>query len=153
MAEKCDSGQIRLSLVFRAKYRIGKRKVHPMLVVPHPKNRGGDSVKSLRTMQLTAVIVDGYDSIEANSNAAAVEDKPVVAGNNTFLFQSKFAQQVLPDPDMAAKSLGMVATMGSLSHSHLNCTNRNIVCGKRGCNCVGRRAGPRLYATMRATSA
>ena len=51
-----------------------------MLVVPHPKNRGGDPVKSLRTMQLTAIIVEGYDPIEANSNAVAVEDKPVVAG-------------------------------------------------------------------------
>ena len=104
-----------------------------MLVVPHPKNRGGDPVKSLRTMQLTAIIVEGYDPIEANSNAVAVEDKPVVAGQSVF-FQTEFEKQVSPDPDMAAKGSGMVATMGSLSHSHLNCCLRNILCGKKGCN-------------------
>ena len=109
------------------------------MVVPHPKNRGGDPVKSLRTMQLSANIAEGYDSIEANSNAAAVEDKPVVAGTNRFFFQSAFEKQVLPDPDMAAKGVGIMATMGSLSHSHLNCINRNIVCSKRGCDCPGRK--------------
>ena len=140
--EQCDNGQIKKSLALRAKYRVYKRKVPPMLVVPHPKNRGGDPVKSLRTMQLTAVIVDGYDSIEANSNAIAVEDKPAVAEENkpaVFFFQTEFEKQVNPDPDMAAKGSGMVATMGSLSHSHLNCCLRNILCGKRGCNCVGRK--------------
>ena len=49
----------------------------PLLVVPHPKNRGGDPVKSLRTMQLNAIVaVEGYDPIEANCNAVAVEDNP-----------------------------------------------------------------------------
>ena len=111
-----------------------------MLVVPHPKNRGGDAVKSLRTMQLTASIAEGYDTIEANSNAVAVEDKPpVVAGTNTFVFQSAFEKQVLPDPDMAAKGVGIMANIGSLSHSHLNCINRNIVCSKRGCSCPARK--------------
>ena len=110
-----------------------------MLVVPHPKNRGGDAVKSLRTMQLTASIADGYDTVEANSNATAVEDKPVVTGTNTFFFQSAFEKQVLPDPDMAAKGVGIMANIGSLSHSHLNCINRNIVCSKRGRNCIGRK--------------
>ena len=105
------------------KYRLHKKKVPPMLVVPHPKNRGGDPVKSLRTMQLTAIIVEGYDPIEANSNAVAVEDKPVVAGQSVF-FQTEFEKQVSPDPDVAAKGSGMVATMGSLSHSHLNCCAR-----------------------------
>ena len=140
MVEKCDNGIIKHSLALRAKYRLRKTRVPPMLVVPHPKNRGGDAVKSLRTMQLTASIAEGYDTIEANSNAVAVEDKPpVVAGTNTFFFQSAFEKQVIPDPDMAAKGVGIMATMGSLSHSHLNCINRNILCGKRGCNCVGRK--------------
>ena len=119
MVEKCDNGIIKHSLALRAKYRLRKTRVPPMLVVPHPKNRGGDAVKSLRTMQLTASIAEGYDTIEANSNAVAVEDKPpVVAGTNTFVFQSAFEKQVLPDPDMAAKGVGIMATMGSLSHSH-----------------------------------
>ena len=50
--------------------------IAPLSVVPHPKNRGGDPVKSLRTMQLNGTItVDGYDSVEANSNAVAVEER------------------------------------------------------------------------------
>ena len=62
--DKVDTGKIKLSLVYRAKYRVGKFHVPPLLVVPHPKNRGGDPVKSLRTMQLTATIIEGYyDSI------------------------------------------------------------------------------------------
>ena len=53
----------------------------PLLIVPHPKNRGGDPMKSLRTMQLNGVLCsEGYDSIEANSNGVAVEEKPAVAG-------------------------------------------------------------------------
>ena len=55
--------------------------ISPLLVVLHPKNRGGDPVKSLRTMQRNAIVaVEGFDPIEANCNAVAVEDKPAVAG-------------------------------------------------------------------------
>ena len=81
-ASSSITAKIKLSICYRAKYRVGAKKVmSPMLVVPHPKNRGGDTVKSLRTMQLIAtVVVDGHDSTEANCNAVAVEDKPVVAG-------------------------------------------------------------------------
>ena len=64
----------------RAKYRLDQNKPEPTYqlhapsqVVPHPKNRGGDSVKSLRTKQLTGDIAnDGCDTIEAHGNAVAV---------------------------------------------------------------------------------
>ena len=74
--------KIKQSICYRAKYRVGSKKVmSPLLVVPHPKNRGGDPAKSLRTMQLnTTVAVAGFDPLEANCNAVAVEDKPAVAG-------------------------------------------------------------------------
>ena len=75
---------IKQCICFRAKYRVdgdSKRVIYPLSVVPHPKNRGGDSVKSLRTMQLTGtLVVEGYDPVEANTNAVAVEEKPAVAG-------------------------------------------------------------------------
>ena len=76
------SQQIKLSICFRAKYRVGPKKVIvPLLVVPHPKNRGGDPIKSLRTKQLNASVSrEGYDPMEANCNAVAVEDEPAVAG-------------------------------------------------------------------------
>ena len=73
---------IKQSICFRAKYRVEEKKViSPLSVVPHPKNRGGDPVKSLRTMQLNGTLtVEGYDPVEANSNAVAVDERPAVAG-------------------------------------------------------------------------
>ena len=136
-----DTQKIKQSLALRAKYRIGpKRYFSPLLVVPHPKNRGGDPVKSLRTIQLNGdVAVGGYDSLEANCNAVAVEDKPAVAGVKKETFQESFSKTVKADPDMAEKGVGMIATVGSLSHSHWNCCMRNILGGKRGCDCAHRR--------------
>ena len=79
-----SSQKIKQSIAFRAKYRLDPKNLQmmpPLLVVPHPKNRGGDPVKSLRTMQLNATMaVVGFDPKIANCNAVAVEDKPAVAG-------------------------------------------------------------------------
>ena len=61
--------------------------VSPLSVVPHPKNRGGDPAKSLRTMQLNGTVTkEGYDPVEANSNGVAVEQKPAVAGGGGWVF-------------------------------------------------------------------
>ena len=35
------------------------------------------------------------------------------------------------DPDMLERGEGIVAIAGSLSHSHLNCSMRNIIGGKK----------------------
>ena len=130
---KFDTEKIKISLCYRAKYRKSKMMVYPLWVVPHPR-RCGETVTSLRTMQLTATIINNYDSREANLSAVAVEDKPVVAGNIGY-FQDEFAKNVELDPDVAVQDSGIVAIFGSLSHSHLNCCMRNILCGKRGCEC------------------
>ena len=139
-----NSQKIKQSIAFRAKYRVDPKNLQvmsPLLVVPHPKNRGGDPVKSLRTMQLNAAVtVEGFDPIEANCNAVAVEDKPAVAGGSGHYFQDEFAKQVKADPDMAERGSGMVATAGSLSHSHVNCCMRNILCCKKGCECAADKA-------------
>ena len=80
---------IKQSICYRAKYKIEDKRVLGCLsVVPHPKNRGGDPVKSLRTKQLAGtLIVEGYDPLEANSNGVAVEEKPAVAGGTGMVFQ------------------------------------------------------------------
>ena len=93
---------IKQSICFRAKYRVcPKNVISPLSVVPHPKNRGGDPVKSLRTMQLNGTLaVEGYDPVEANSNGVAVEEKPAVAGGTWSSFQDDFAQKLKTDPDM-----------------------------------------------------
>ena len=137
-ATKADTQLIKKSIAFRAKYRLEQgseptmRLFAPPLAVPHPKNRGGDPVKSLRTIQLSGSIVqDGCDVVEANSNAVAVEDNP-----KKPRFQSFFEEQVKSDPDMMKKSLNIMASIGTLSHGHLNCMMRNMLGGQKGCECV-----------------
>ena len=128
---------IKKSICFRAKYRTDSKKViSPLSVVPHPKNRGGDPVKSLRTMELNGTVTkEGYDPVEANSNGVSVEEKPAVAGGTGSSFQEDFAQKLKTDPDMLERGDGIVAIVGSLSHSHLSCCLRNILGGKKGCEC------------------
>ena len=74
--------KIKQSIALRAKYRVEESKtMSPLLIVPHPKNRGGDPVKSLITMHLNgSTAAEGYDTIEANGNGVSVQEKPVVAG-------------------------------------------------------------------------
>ena len=77
-----DTQMIKKSIIVRAKYRLEQgpgptyRVLSPQIVVPHPRNRGGDLVKSLRTKELTAtILVDGCDPLEACSNAVAVQEQ------------------------------------------------------------------------------
>ena len=77
-----DTQMIKRSIAFRAKYRLDQaegptfRVLPPDLVVPHPCNRGGDPVKSLRTKELSGtVLVDGCDPLEACSNEVAVQEQ------------------------------------------------------------------------------
>ena len=77
-----DQQIIKRSIAYRAKYRAGNgegptyKTFSPMLVVPHPSNRGGIPVTSLRTKELVGKIVkDACDVVEANSSAVGVEGK------------------------------------------------------------------------------
>ena len=78
-----DTQMIKRSIALRAKYRLEQgvpgptyRVLAPGLVVPHPRNRGGDPVKSLRTKELSGTaIYDGFDPLEACSNAVAVQEQ------------------------------------------------------------------------------
>ena len=133
----CTNHIIKKSIAYRAKYRVTSKQISPLFVVPHPCNRGGDPVKSLRTKQLSGnLVTDGYDPTEAQSNAVAVEQKSDGSPHMRWKsFQDHFANNVQLDPDMAWKGEGIIATTASLAHSHLNCTNRNVICGKNGCEC------------------
>ena len=138
---------IKASIAFRAKYRLDLsmptptiKHYSPALAVPHPKNRGGDPVKSIRTMQLSGDIVrDGCDPIEANSNAVAVEQNPNIRSDESF--QALFEKKIIVDPDMTPKIMNINAVIGTLAHSHLNCTMRNMSAGTRGCECAPAVAG------------
>ena len=122
---------INQSICFRAKYRTHDKRMNRVLaVVPHPRNRSGDPVKSLRTMQLNGTVAkEGYDPVEAKSNGVAVEQKPVVAWGVGSSFRDDFAQKSKTAPAMLERRQGIVVIAGSLSHSHLNCGMRNIVGG------------------------
>ena len=133
---------IKQSICYRAKYRKGQgptpyiRIFSPALAVPHPRNRGGDPVVSMRTRELGIFVArEGNDPMEAASSAVAVEGhagKTAADGD----FQSHFEGQVAKkDPDMAAKINGITAVIGTLSHGHWNCLARNITAGKQGCAC------------------
>ena len=53
------------------------RPFPPALCVPHPNNRGGDPVVSLRSRQLGNTLAkDGYDKFDANNTAVAVQETP-----------------------------------------------------------------------------
>ena len=84
-----DTQMIKQSIALRAKWRLDQgpvptyRVLPPSIVVPHPCNRGGDAVKSLRTKQLTGeILANGCDPVEACSNAVAVQEKTDKASPN-----------------------------------------------------------------------
>ena len=121
---------IKQSIAFRAKYEIiAEQYWPPFRVVTHPQNRGGDPIKQQRLRELTGkLVVDGVDPIEANMNGVCV----AATGNN---FQDAFVKSIEGAEDDIAATDGSAALGGSLSHSHLNCTLRNVGGGKRGCEC------------------
>ncbi len=72
---------IKRAIAYRAKFRADQgpaptyKVFSPLLVVPHPRNRGGDPVRAIRTMQLSGTIAqDGCDPVKASSNAVAEEE-------------------------------------------------------------------------------
>ena len=144
MADDHTRQIIKRSIAYRARFRVESKKVvAPFQIVPHPQNRGGDPVKSLRTQQIMYdILKDGYDPIDANSNGVLVEEKPAVAGGSERVLQEDFEKKIKVDPDIAQLcNLSQPARYGSLSHSHLNCCFRNILGNKKGCECSPTRGG------------
>ena len=84
---------IKRNMRYRVKYRVpgGKKKYGPGLVVPHPKNRGGDPMAPTRLRELGGrLVVEGYDLIEANTNGVAVQQKPAAFEGTGKEFQEAF---------------------------------------------------------------
>ena len=129
---------IKRSIAYRAKYRKHEKKLlGTWSVVPHPSNRGGEVVKSSRTKQINGIILKaGYDPVEAQFNAVVIEQTS--KGGRDTTFQALFAASVAADPDMAISSNVHAASYGSVSHSHANCSKRNILACKHGCMCSER---------------
>ena len=143
-SSKPDTQIIKQSLCYRAKYRTGDNApcikcMTASLAVPHPRNRGGDPVVSMRTKELAEFIAkEGCDKEEASTGCLAVQDCPPESrggGKGKVTFQEHFNDQVKHDPDMATNINGITAVVGTLSHSHFNCVSRNILAGMSGCRC------------------
>ena len=127
---------IKQSICYRAKYRKhAKKYCLSGEVVPHPKNRGGEVVKSVRTKEINGMVLKaGYCNVESFFNAVCIEAEPAVAGV-VSKFQKAFAESVATDPDMAVSLPGIIIQYGSVAHSHATCGKRNIIAGKKGCVC------------------
>ena len=139
-----DNALIKRAIAFRAKYRMGQgpgpciRRIPIGMVVPHPQNRGGDPVGSLRTRQLGNTLAkDGYDKLEASSAAVAVQETPDSKGGRGqwISFQDHYGKSIMMDEYMVKMIDAVPATNGSLSHGHHNCLGRNIYAGMLGCVC------------------
>ena len=73
-----NSKVIKASLAYRAKYKSKRHRPKMVLqswqIVPHPKNRGGEPIRTLRTKTLAGDIVyNGYDPTEATVDSVVVE--------------------------------------------------------------------------------
>ena len=125
---------IKKSMVHRAKFLEEENTCFlPHEVVPHPSNRGGDDIKVPRLQSLTGSLACfGVDLVEANSNSVCVSVPPDAVGGEPD-FQAAFEKRVICPDEMAIDL--MRAKVGSFSHSHLNCTLRNVISGKIGCRC------------------
>ena len=139
-----DTMVIKKSCVHRAKYEI-ENEVHisPLGVVPHPMNRGGDPVKVLRCRSITKdVAMHGCDVTEAEQNAVLIESPPDKEAADEVRrvccnpdYDEHFAEHALEGNDMCIK-YGTQIEGGSVSHSHLNVTLRNVQTAKVGGECL-----------------
>ena len=139
-----DTRIIKVSCALRAKFNTGDEVyISPLEIVPHPENRGSDKVKPLRCKSITGSIAKhGFDVNEAEQNAVMIESPPDAKARAEVKqagiepdFGAYFAAGALCEEDMSLQAEGREVKGGSVSHSHLNCTLRNVQTWKKGCEC------------------
>ena len=98
---------IKRSVQYQCKYCVDGdfqacQTLQPGNTVPHPMNRGGVACGSLRTRQISSIIVeDGFDVMMAKQNAVAVQVNPQKPDyfqkhfEGTFTLLSKHLQSIL----------------------------------------------------------
>ena len=143
VAEKAEETMvIKKSCMYRAKFRLAEDVyIVPPKIVPHPMNRGGDPCKILRCRSITADIArHGCDVPEAEWNAVMIETPPNAHVDEVRRaccnpdYDAHFAENAIDEGDMCVNH-GLRIEGGSISHSHLNVTLRNIQTQKVGCEC------------------
>ena len=84
-------------------------------IAPHPKNRGGEAIRSKRTKKLTADIIEsGYDREDAMSVSVVVEINIGADNQPSTRFSDHWKQSSGLDPDHAAYTENIM--FGSLNH-------------------------------------
>ena len=73
-----DMKVIKASLAYRAKYKSKRQNprltLYAWQIVPHPKNRGGEPIRTSRTKTLAGDrTYNGYDPTEATVDSVVVE--------------------------------------------------------------------------------
>ena len=99
-----DTKIIKQSLQYRAKYKSKRQPSKQTFlcgqIVPHPSNRGGEAIRSLRTKCFVADILHaGCDSVEASVDAMAVEIDVDPSGCPSSKFSHFFHANTGSDPD------------------------------------------------------
>ena len=134
-----DSKVIKQSLAYRAKYKSKRNPprmvLHCWQIVPHPKNRGGEPIRTTRTKTLAGDIAyNGYDPTEATVDSVVVEvgldasKQPLNKFREHFHAHQKLDMDHYFDPDC-------VILFAGLSHNSKNLCERNIQHGMPGCSC------------------
>ena len=134
-----DTKVIKASLALRAKYQTKRQAPRQNLrclqVVPHPKNRGGEPIRTARTKTLAGdILYNGYDPTEATVDSVVVEVDADGMGKPTRTFADHFQANVVFDPDQYIDRAAVIEFAG-LSHNSKNLCERNIKHGMPGCNC------------------
>ena len=134
-----DTKVIKLSLAYRAKYQTKRQAPRQNLrclqVVPHPKNRGGDVIRVVRTKGLIGEILDsGYCSTEATVDLVAVEIDLDSSEAPSTKFSDHFRSNAGMDQDHYHDQSYNIL-FGGLSHNSKNLAERNLQGGMPGCAC------------------
>ena len=115
----------------------GMRNLYAWQIVPHPRNMGGEPIRSSRTKALAGdILYNGYYPSEATVGSVVVEAAVDGTGAPMKTFAEHFRANAFfydhyKDPDA-------VIGFAGLNHNSLNLTERNILKGMPGCNCKPR---------------
>ena len=134
-----DTKVIKAGLAYRAKYQTKRQAPRQNLrclqVVPHPKNRGGDVIRVVRTKGLIGEFLDsGYCPTEATVDLVAVEIDLDSSEAPSTKFSDHFRSSAGMDPDHYYDPRYNILFAG-LSHNSKNLAERNLQGGMPGCAC------------------
>ena len=129
MPERKDQAEDKLcrqAAAFRAKYQVGDpQRVPPGQIGFHPANRGGEPPNGDRCKTLCkAILSKGFDKDEADFGGLLVQDK-----SGSSRFHDYNVNVCAGNADLAPMVAGLVLSLGSLAHSHLNQIFKNILIG------------------------